>query len=456
MNGAQDTIIALATAQGVGAIAVIRISGDDAIALADQHFKARSKTSLAEVPSHSIHLGDLYDKERIIDEVLVSVFRAPRSYTGENVVEIACHGSIFIQQQILNLFVATKACRVAQPGEFTFRAFKNGKMKLSEAEAVADLIASESAAEHRIAIEQMRGGFATSLSNIREQLLHFASMIELELDFSGEDVEFADYSSLKELLRTLKVTIKQLLDSFALGNVIKQGIPIAIIGAPNAGKSTLLNSLLNEERALVSDEAGTTRDTVEEFLTLNGIRFRLIDTAGIRNTSNHVEKMGIERSIERAQNAHLIVYVIDASAPNTEALALEPKILTPERTLIVLNKSDLSQNIDIPALNPYECIQVSAKEGQNIEALKERISTRVLEGASAGDATILTNSRHFQSLQAGLNEIYTLEEELEKGASQDLLAIPLRSIIHHLGEITGVVTNDDILGSIFSSFCIGK
>jgi len=329
-------------------------------------------------------------------------------------------------------------------------------MKLSEAEAVADLIASESAAEHRIAIEQMRGGFATSLSNIREQLLHFASMIELELDFSGEDVEFADYSSLKELLRTLKVTIKQLLDSFALGNVIKQGIPIAIIGAPNAGKSTLLNSLLNEERALVSDEAGTTRDTVEEFLTLNGIRFRLIDTAGIRNTSNHVEKMGIERSIEHAQNAHLIVYVIDASAPNTEALALEPKILTPERTLIVLNKSDLSQNIDVPALNPYECIEISAKEGQNIEALKERISTRVLEGASAGDTTILTNSRHFQSLQAALNEIYTLEEELEKGASQDLLAIPLRSIIHHLGEITGVVTNDDILGSIFSSFCIGK
>ena len=270
MKSSNDTIIALATAQGAGAIAVIRLSGENAIDLVDSVFKPRSKTSITTADSHTLHLGDLFEEGRLLDEVLVSIFRAPRSYTGENVVEISCHGSVYIQQQVLNALSNTGKCRLAKPGEFTFRAFMNGKMKLSQAEAVADLIASESATEHRIALQQMRGGFAQNLHEVREQLIHFAAMIELELDFSGEDVDFADYTALKIVLSDLKHTIKQLLDSFALGNVIKQGVPIAIIGAPNAGKSTLLNALLNEERALVSAEAGTTRDTVEDFLTLQG------------------------------------------------------------------------------------------------------------------------------------------------------------------------------------------
>ncbi len=460
MKGANDTIIALATAQGAGAIAVLRLSGEQAIDLVDSFFKPRSKTPISAADSHTIHLGDLYEEDKLLDEVLVSVFRAPRSYTGENVVEISCHGSVYIQQLVLNALTNTGRCRVAEPGEFTFRAFMNRKMKLSQAEAVSDLIASESAAEHRIALQHMRGGFAQNLNEIREQLIHFAALIELELDFSGEDVEFADYGALKKLVAQLKQTIKSLLDSFALGNVIKQGVPIAIIGAPNAGKSTLLNALLNEERALVSAEAGTTRDTVEDFLTIEGIRFRFIDTAGIRDTTNQVEMMGIARSFERAKEAHLVLYVIDATTAKTPLDDLKSQLtkseLSEANILIVWNKCDSENDALAFGSDEFESIAISAKKRRNLEDLKVRIVSRTLQGAVNEQSGILTNSRHYQLLQAALKELYIVEEELERGSSQDLLAISLKGVIQHLGEISGSVTNDDILGSIFSSFCIGK
>lgn len=460
MKGANDTIIALATAQGAGAIAVLRLSGEQAIDLVDSFFKPRSKTPISAADTHTIHLGDLYEEDKLLDEVLVSVFRAPRSYTGENVVEISCHGSVYIQQLVLNALTNTGRCRVAEPGEFTFRAFMNGKMKLSQAEAVSDLIASESAAEHRIALQHMRGGFAQNLSEIREQLIHFAALIELELDFSGEDVEFADYGALKKLVVELKQTIKSLLDSFALGNVIKQGVPIAIIGAPNAGKSTLLNALLNEERALVSAEAGTTRDTVEDFLTIDGIRFRFIDTAGIRDTSNQVEMMGIARSFERAKEAHLVLYVIDVTTAETPLDDLKSQLtksgLSEANILVVWNKCDSEDDALAFGSDEFESIAISAKKRRNLENLKARIVSRTLQGAVNEQSGILTNSRHYQLLQAALKELYIVEEELERGSSQDLLAISLKGVIQHLGEISGSVTNDDILGSIFSSFCIGK
>ncbi|MDA0608639.1 MAG: tRNA uridine-5-carboxymethylaminomethyl(34) synthesis GTPase MnmE [Bacteroidetes bacterium] len=460
MKGANDTIIALATAQGAGAIAVLRLSGEQAIDLVDSFFKPRSKTPISAADTHTIHLGDLYEEDKLLDEVLVSVFRAPRSYTGENVVEISCHGSVYIQQLVLNALTNTGRCRVAEPGEFTFRAFMNGKMKLSQAEAVSDLIASESAAEHRIALQHMRGGFAQNLNEIREQLIHFAALIELELDFSGEDVEFADYGALKKLVVELRQTIKSLLDSFALGNVIKQGVPIAIIGAPNAGKSTLLNALLNEERALVSAEAGTTRDTVEDFLTIEGIRFRFIDTAGIRDTSNQVEMMGIARSFERAKEAHLVLYVIDVTTAETPLDDLKSQLtksgLSDANILVVWNKCDSEDDSLAFHSDEFEGIAISAKKRRNLEDLKARIVSRTLQGAVNEQSGILTNSRHYQLLQAALKELYIVEEELERGSSQDLLAISLKGVIQHLGEISGSVTNDDILGSIFSSFCIGK
>ena len=460
MKSANDTIIALATAQGAGAIAVLRLSGEQAIDLVDSFFKPRSKTPISEADTHTIHLGDLYEEDKLLDEVLVSVFRAPRSYTGENVVEISCHGSVYIQQLVLNALTNTGRCRVAEPGEFTFRAFMNGKMKLSQAEAVSDLIASESAAEHRIALQHMRGGFAQNLNEIREQLIHFAALIELELDFSGEDVEFADYSALKKLVVELRQTIKSLLDSFALGNVIKQGVPIAIIGAPNAGKSTLLNALLNEERALVSAEAGTTRDTVEDFLTIEGIRFRFIDTAGIRDTSNQVEMMGIARSFERAKEAHLVLYVIDVTTAETPLDDLKSQLtksgLSEANILIVWNKCDSEDDALAFGSDEFDSIAISAKKRRNLDDLKARIVSLTLQGAVNEQSGILTNSRHYQLLQAALKELYIVEEELERGSSQDLLAISLKGVIQHLGEISGSVTNDDILGSIFSSFCIGK
>ena len=456
-----DTIAAIATAPGAGAIAIIRLSGPDAIDFFSNHFSPYSKSILSELPSHTIHLGDVHFGDRVIDQALVSIFRAPRSYTGENVVEISCHGSTYIQQTLLRALVSTNRCRLAEPGEFTRRAFLNGKMSLTAAEAVADLIASESEAAHEIALRQMRGGFSNELAQVREQLIHLASMIELELDFSGEDVSFASRDELKRLLTNLKATLKTLLDSFAYGNALKNGVGVALLGAPNAGKSTLLNALLNEERAIVSEIAGTTRDTVEDRLTIDGVLFRFIDTAGIRETNDRIEKLGIERSIESAKKAEIVLILIDSQTATSSyinelsALLLKHTIDS-NRCILVFNKSDLSA-IDHQIIpKEFEYIELSAKEKIAIDQLRNRLTKRIQSGMVSTGSEVVSNTRHFQALHLALTEVFEVEKGLAADLPSDLLAISLRQVIYHLGEITGAVSTDDLLGSIFSNFCIGK
>jgi tRNA modification GTPase len=456
-----DTIAAIATAPGAGAIAVIRLSGPDAIDLISEHFNPVGPKKLSEQDSHTIHLGDIVFNQQIIDQALVSLFKAPRSYTGENVVEISCHGSTYIQQTLLNQLIATKRCRIAEPGEFTKRAFLNGKMSLTTAEAVADLISSESEAAHRLAINQMRGGFTEALKDLRSQLIHMASMIELELDFSGEDVTFASRDELKSLLEKLKQTIKELLDSFAYGNAIKQGVSVALLGAPNAGKSTLLNALLNEERAIVSDIAGTTRDTIEDRLIIDGILFRFIDTAGIRETSDQIEKLGIVRSIESAQKADIVILLIDAESTTQNDLSttislLDDHNIDRSRTMILFNKIDLNQDLNLEVPKNIEFLALSAKNKIAIDDLKHQLVQRVLQGKNGANETVVSNSRHYGALHNALQEIFELESGISQNIPSDLFAISLRKVIHHLGEITGEVSTDDLLGSIFSNFCIGK
>ena len=464
----KDTIIALATAQGMGAIAVLRLSGEDAIAIVDQYFESSGKKKLQEVPTHTIHLGNIRDGDRIIDQVLVSVFKGPNSYTGEDVVEISCHGSIFIQQQILQLFL-DKGCSMAQPGEFTLRAFLNGKMDLSQAEAVADLIASESAASHKVAIQQMRGGFSSDIKELRDELLHFASMIELELDFAEEDVEFADREKLDELLNHIQKVLQRLIDSFALGNVLKNGIPTAIVGEPNVGKSTLLNALLKEDRAIVSEIAGTTRDSIEDEMVIGGISFRFIDTAGIRATEDVVESIGIKRTYEKISKASLVILLVEAQDylhRNSEIRARLQQLAEsyPDKSLLlVLNKSDelepgerttLSMQLDKEP--PGDYLLISAKEGEGIDDLQHKLLEYIDSGALKNDETVVTNSRHYSALQKSLGEIVRVREGLQEGLSGDLLAIDIRQALHYLGEITGEITTDDLLGNIFANFCIGK
>jgi len=456
-----DTIAAIATAPGTGAIAVIRLSGPDAIDLISEHFKPAGSKKLSDQDSHTIHLGDMVFDQQIIDQALVSLFKAPRSYTGENVVEISCHGSTYIQQTLLNKLVATKRCRIADPGEFTKRAFLNGKMSLTTAEAVADLISSESEAAHQLAINQMRGGFTDALKDLRNQLIHMASMIELELDFSGEDVTFASRDELKSLLEKLKQSIKQLLDSFAYGNAIKQGVSVALLGAPNAGKSTLLNALLNEERAIVSDIAGTTRDTIEDRLIIDGILFRFIDTAGIRETSDQIEKLGIVRSIESAQKADIVILLLDTVSTSQKELSatislLDENTIDRSRTLVLFNKIDLKQNLKLQVPEGIQFMSLSAKNKIAIDDLKHELVQRVLQGKSNASEAVVSNSRHYGALHHALQEIFELESGIAQNIPSDLFAISLRKVIHHLGEITGEVSTDDLLGSIFSNFCIGK
>jgi tRNA modification GTPase len=456
-----DTIAAIATASGAGAIAVIRLSGPDAIDLISEHFKPVGPKKLSDQDSHTIHLGDIVFDQQIIDQALVSVFKTPRSYTGENVVEISCHGSTYIQQTLLNKLVATKRCRIADPGEFTKRAFLNGKMSLTTAEAVADLISSESEAAHQLAINQMRGGFTDALKDLRNQLIHMASMIELELDFSGEDVTFASRDELKSLLEKLKQSIKQLLDSFAYGNAIKQGVSVALLGAPNAGKSTLLNALLNEERAIVSDIAGTTRDTIEDRLIIDGILFRFIDTAGIRETSDQIEKLGIVRSIESAQKADIVILLLDTVSTSQKELSatislLDKNTIDRSRTLVLFNKIDLKQNLKLQVPEGIQFMSLSAKNKIAIDDLKHELVQRVLQGKSNVSEAVVSNSRHYGALHHALQEIFELESGIAQNIPSDLFAISLRKVIHHLGEITGEVSTDDLLGSIFSNFCIGK
>lgn len=461
----QDTIVALATPSGAGAIAVIRLSGNQAIAFAENQFRSISGKQLGKQATHTIHLGHIIDADRTIDEVLVSVFKNPNSYTGEDVVEISCHGSNYIQQEIIQLFLR-KGCRMATAGEFTLRAFLNGKLDLSQAEAVADLISSDNEASHQIAMQQMRGGFSSEIAKLREELLNFASLIELELDFAEEDVEFADRTQFKALVERITFVLKRLIDSFAVGNVIKNGIPVAIVGEPNVGKSTLLNALLNEERAIVSDIAGTTRDTIEDELSIGGIGFRFIDTAGIRETSDVVEGLGIKKTFEKIDQAQVVVFLADSLNFKEDVFINSFKIeiekiknkypLKP--LLIVANKVDKLEENQIKLIKSGipQIHFLSAKQGIGIEELKDKLLSFVNTGALRNNDTIITNSRHYDSLLKAFEEIQKVQYGLDTGLSGDLLAIDIRQALYHFGEITGEITNDDLLGNIFANFCIGK
>ncbi len=460
-----DTIIALATPAGVGAIAVIRLSGENAITIADAFFKSiRKGKTLKNQKSHTIHLGHIVDNNIVLDEVLVSVFKNPNSYTGENVVEISCHGSSYIQQEIIHFFLQN-GCRMADNGEFTMRAFLNGKMDLSQAEAVADVIASNSAASHQMAIQQMRGGITNELKELRGQLLDFAALIELELDFSGEDVEFADRTRFKELVSKITLVLKRLIDSFSFGNAMKNGIPVAIIGEPNVGKSTLLNALLNEEKAIVSDIAGTTRDAIEDEIIIDGVAFRFIDTAGIRETKDVVESIGIKKAYEKAENAQLIIFLVNSQKFREENTAFKTEIETlkkrfeNKRILVIANKSDLISSDEATKLQSEieNLILLSAKNKTGIDTLKNELTSLVNIGALSNNETIVTNSRHFEALNNALIAITSVQQGIDLEISTDLFSIDIRECLRHLGAITGDYDVDkDILGHIFSNFCIGK
>ena len=446
----EDTICALATGGGLSAIAVLRLSGKEAVKITNAVF---SKDILAS-KSHTIHFGTISDSTKIIDEVLVSIFKDGKSYTGEETIEISCHGSTFIQNKLLQLFIA-KGCRMATAGEFTMRAFRNGKLDLSQAESVADLIASESEAAHQTALKQLRGGFSNKLQELRTKLIDFASLIELELDFSEEDVEFADRKQFETLLSAIKEELEKLVQSFKLGNVIKNGIPVAILGAPNVGKSTLLNTLLNEEKAIVSDIAGTTRDAIEDQLNIEGFTFRFIDTAGIRETTDAIESLGIKKSLEQAELSNIVLFLIDADAElNNQLLELEKiKASAGKKLLLVINKVDLNPEIKEGF---KDALFISAKKDEGIETLKERLLTFVNTAQLSNNETIVTNLRHYEKLQLTLHEINAIIDGLNSGLTGDFLAVNIRQSLFHLGSITGEVTTDTLLGNIFGKFCIGK
>jgi len=519
MHGWDDTIVALATAPGIGALAIVRLSGKDAVAIVNTLFPSKD---LEAQPTHTIHVGFLQANDQVIDEVVISLFKAPRSYTGENVVEISCHGSPFIQQQIIEA-CAHAGARLARPGEFTLRAFLNGRLDLAQAEAVADLIASSTQASRDTALHAMRGGFSQVLSQLREQMIKFSALIELELDFSQEDVEFADRTEFYKLLKAALEITQRLIESFRYGNVIRNGVRVAIVGKPNAGKSTLLNNLLNDNRAIVSDIAGTTRDTIEELLNIDGILFRLIDTAGIReHTSDVIEKAGMEKTYEKIREADIVMYVFDVNEMSAEELGLvvDGYASFREKLVLVGNKSDVhsmeyarnkfggfavdpaftaagGRRTDVPdshdrygigssagdadsrdrysisssagentsSSNPQEPINasgvsnivfISAKSDQHLDALKNRMTSMVFRGAVSPDETIVTNARHYESLR----HVYTSLQDILKGLDSklpgDLLALDIRRCLHYLGEITGEITTDDQLDYIFSKFCIGK
>lgn len=459
-----DIIVAISTPAGVGGIAVIRLSGTGCIALVDTVFRSPSGKNLAAQKANTIHFGSIVKDTTTLDEVLVSIFHNPGSFTGEDSIEISCHGSLYIQQGILQLLIESGA-RLAAAGEFTQRAFLNGKMDLSQAESVADLIASTSAATHRLALNQMRGGFSNKLVELRTDLLNFASLIELELDFSEEDVEFANRDNLKKLANHIHEVIAKLADSFSLGNVVKTGIPVAIIGETNAGKSTLLNLLLREEKAIVSDIHGTTRDVIEDTINIEGLIFRLIDTAGIRDTDDVVESLGIERTFKKLEQANIVLWVIDAETEDERTIALSKKIvpLTEGKKLIlVFNKVDI-----IPAARKEhkeqllidsipDRIFISAKYHQGTEVLQNLLVEAANIPEFGEQDVIVTNMRHYEALKNALAAITRVSEGMESGLSSDFLAQDIRECMHYLGEITGQISTDDILVNIFSKFCIGK
>ena len=462
-----DTIVALASPSGSGAIAVIRVSGNDAISICKSVFNSVSGKDISKQKSHTLHLGHIVDGEKVIDQVLLSIFKGTNSYTGENTIEISCHGSTYIQQQIIQLLLR-KGCRMANAGEFTLRSFLNGKMDLSQAEAVADLISSDNEASHQIAMQQMRGGFSNEIKELRQELLNFASLIELELDFAEEDVAFADRTQFRELLSRIEFVLKRLIDSFAVGNVIKNGIPVAIVGEPNVGKSTLLNALLNEERAIVSEIAGTTRDTIEDELVIGGIGFRFIDTAGIRDTEDVIESIGIKKTFEKIEQAQVVLYLFDSlkfKVQSSEYIFELEKIKNqfPLKPLVVIiNKLDLMTEFEISTIREeletlnIQLIFMSAKENIGVDELKIQLLSFVNTGALRNNETIVTNTRHYDSLQKALEEIQKVNFGLQTNISSDLMAIDIREALYHFGMITGEVTNDELLGNIFANFCIGK
>lgn len=452
-----DTILALATPPGIGAIGLIRLSGPSAIAIVDSLFPAKD---LSAQPTHTAHVGFIKQGAIAIDEVVVTLFKSPRSYTGEDVVEVSGHGSPFVLQQLMDAFIQAGA-RLARPGEFTQRAFLHGKLDLTQAEAVADLIAANSSAAHKNALHNIRGGFSAELKQLREQLISFSALIELELDFSQEDVEFADRSQLYQLVSTAIERVTRLAHSFQLGNVIKNGVSVAIIGKPNAGKSTLLNTLLNENRAIVSEIAGTTRDTIEEVLNVDGILFRFIDTAGIReHTADTIEHIGVERSLEKMRQADVVLYLFDVhSASVEELLAIKEEFDAKGfRYLFVGNQVDKGE--EDPLRDRFSEVApilfISAKEGLHITTLKEHLVDMVLQGEINAEDTIVTNARHFHALQQMLQALQDVRQALDAKIPGDLLALDIRRALQYLGEITGEVSNEDLLDYIFSKFCIGK
>ncbi len=459
-----STICAPATAPGNAAIAIIRLSGPEAFSIASQVFVAqKNDISMSSAGSHRMILGQVMDGEQAIDEVLCTKFIAPNSYTGEDLVEISCHGSPYIQQQILKLMMDHGA-RMARPGEFTLRAFLNGRMDLSQAEAVADLIASNSEASRKMAFKQMRGHFSKRIGELRAKLVEFASLIELELDFSEEDVEFADRSKLQRLLDEIDNEVIQLQESFSLGNVLKQGIPVAIIGKPNVGKSTLLNALLNEDRAIVSEIPGTTRDAIEDTITISGVAFRFIDTAGLRESKDKIESFGIERTYEKIRQANIILYMFDASETSLDEITetirdFQQRVGDNEKRLVLIaNKIDLMKEIPHHFRNlvDLETIFVSAKRKENIHMITDSLLKSVDKADEEAHGTLVTNSRHYEALTKAAEAIAAVRKGILENISGDLLAIDLRSALHHLGSITGEVTSDEILGEIFGKFCIGK
>ena len=450
----EETICALSTPQGVGGIAVVRVSGSQAWVIVGKLF---SKPLQPEQKRKAL-FGCIYDGKEILDEVVVTLFQGPHSFTGEDVVEIACHGSRYVQQRILQL-LQENGCRMATAGEYTMRAYLNGRMDLSRAEAVGDVIASESAAAHKQAVHQMRGGFSKEIDGLRERLIHFASLLELELDFSEEDVEFADRTQLLNLLNEILKVVVQLRDSFQLGNAIKNGVPVAIVGAPNAGKSTLLNALLNEERAIVSDIAGTTRDTVEEVLNVEGIQFRFIDTAGIRETSDTIEKMGIARSMEKVSHAQLVLLLVDvvntSQAQIDEMLeSIRSHARAEAKLLVVFNKIDSNPNFELK-VEGANTLCISAKEGSGISELRSWLVESFAPLLNESD-TVVTNARHFESLRLAALSLEEVLNGMNLGVPSDLLTVDIRKTLYHLSEITGNISADDILHSIFGKFCIGK
>ena len=453
-----DTIVALATAPGEGAIGVIRLSGADAIAIADKIFKGKKPSKQA---THTLHFGKIVDGDIIIDEAVLSIFKGPKSYTGEDIIEISCHGSPYVLQQIIDLCLRQGA-RMAKPGEYTLRAFLKGKLDLTQAEAVADLIASQSGAAHKAAMHNLRGGFSEELKAMREELIKFSALIELELDFSQEDVEFADRKQLYDLIARILHATTQLLNSFRLGNVIKNGVSVAIIGKPNAGKSTLLNALLNEDRAIVSEIAGTTRDTIEETLNINGVLFRLIDTAGIHeHTADSIERIGVQRSRDARSKADVVIYLFDvAEHPAPEVKERIAEFEKEEiKYLLVGNKSD---RLELGAANELfgaidkPILFISARNKQNIQNLKEALFELVMQGKLKQEGTIVTNARHYSALQDLLSSINDIRKGMDGQLPGDLIALDIRRSLHYLGDITGEVTTEDKLDYIFSKFCIGK